>query len=172
MTKEHFVENIKDENKSGHLRNYINVVIMPIVYVAYWYFRTENKEGFFLNFLSNHKLFIVIILVMVIYSFWRIFQDNKIMTIDSNLSEEEKHKIIKKILHDLNTDDVTNIANTYRVHYKEGLFSKILLCIYIDNDCFVYNVRTVLPKSEKLIVDRGQALFERKKIADKIKLTF
>lgn len=96
MTKEHFVENIKDENKSGHLRNYINVVIMPIVYVAYWYFRTENKEGFFLNFLSNHKLFIVIILVMVIYSFWRIFQDNKIMTIDSNLSEEEKHKIIKK----------------------------------------------------------------------------
>lgn len=171
MTQENFIKNINDENKSGHIRNYIGLFIMPSIYIAYWYFRTPNKENFFTNFISDHIFILTLIVVYVIYSFWRIPQDNKIITIESNISEDEKHKIIKKILIDLNSDEVSNISNTYRVLYKKGLFSKILLSIFVDNNCFLYNTRTVLPTSEKLIIDRGQAIFERKKIGDKIKLS-
>ena len=170
MTKENFIEDIKDENKSGHQRNYINIILAPIAYIGFLYYRNQNEPDFIAMLFSEHLFFIIAISVMVIYSFWRIMQDNKIVTIDSNLSDEQKHTIIKKILQDLNAEDITNIANTYRVEYKRGWFSKRLLCIYIDKDSFLFNVRTVLPQSEKIIVDRGQALFERKKIEDKIKL--
>lgn len=169
MTKENFIENIKEENKSDHQRNYINIILAPIAYIGFLYYRNQNEPDFIAVLFSEHLFFLIAITVMVIYSFWRIFQDYKIVTIDSNLLEEQKHAIIKKILHDLKTEDITNIANTYRVEYKRGWFSKMLLCIYVDKDSFLFNIRTILPQSEKIIVDRGQALFEKKKIEDKIK---
>lgn len=141
---EEFEEEIKDQSKFNTLGNYVISIffLLMAMYCGYkaFSFGFRPKFGILLNCVTFFMP--LMFLIIGLYGFWKIPTDNKVKTVLSDLSLQQKEKVITNYLEMLNVLTKQIVNCNCKINYKVNPFyGNLNLTIYFDEKQFLVNVK-------------------------------
>jgi hypothetical protein len=155
MTTESFRHKIKRYYRTDDIVNYI--MSLMFLGMGIYFLGKLFYEGLPKKFPEKYLIILapLIPIASALYAFWRIPKDYIVYRVDSNLSKEEKIKLIEDYLSDVQVI-WKSIEGDYRSYrYKNKFWSKVDLRIYVDDTKLLYNVHGADSYGLKGVFDFG-----------------